>query len=189
MQQNSEGNLQSQSAYHMPHINNSKAGGREWETDTARWTSSTYRIKFAAVGYVDAQIEGEQAFDLSAYGISSTLRTLLEDYSDGDLRIAAAWVAAYQNHDVANALQSMAAHAYNSGADMPELQDVFIAIEADLYLPGGLKMPVTCVTNIVPHGNHEDRMDKFVAVLDPSETRFYIDERVDFIGSQDLLLH
>jgi hypothetical protein len=61
---------------------------------------------------------------------------------------------------------------------MPPLQNLFIATNAELFLPRGLKIVVSCVTNIVPR-REDDTVDKFVAVLDPSEAQLYIQERAD----------
>ena len=161
-----------------------------WDAETARWTSPTYNVQFATVAYVDQQPEGEYSFDLSAYGISRLLYSMLDDYSAGDLRQAAEWVTTHQNHVVADILQNMAIAAHQSGETIPALQDLFIATETELYLPHGLKMPVGCVTNIVPRGTIDDGMDKFVALLDPSETKAYIDERAEFInGRLDQHIH
>jgi hypothetical protein len=155
----------------------------KWDAKTARWTSSTYDVKFASVTYVDVQPEDEYSFDLSAYGISRLLRRLLGSYSDRDLHRAAEWVTTHQNHVVADILQDMAIAAHQSGETIPELQDLFIATETELYLPYGMKMPICCVTNIVPRDTPDDGMDKFVALLEPSEAESYVNERIAFVNN------
>lgn len=160
--------------------------------DTARWTSPSYHIQFATVRQFDQDDNAESAFDLSAWGLSRSLRDLLQDYSERDLREAVDWTTTHQNRLVAEILEAMASEARQQGRGIPPLDTVFITVEADLYLPRGLRMSVACVTNIVPldNGDDSDGLNKFVAVLDPGEAQAYIDERsgMDF-PDDDPILH
>lgn len=151
--------------------------------DTGRWTSPVYRVQFARIERVQVPAWDddpdylEPPFHLSAWGISEGLYSLLVDYSARDIYDATSWLTTTQNRLVVNALEQMSQDSTMHAGNMPSLEHLFIAIETELYLPRGLRMPVSCVTNIVPHGNDTDALDKFVAVLDPGETRFYIRER------------
>lgn len=148
-----------------------------WQHDTARWTSGAYRVQFDTVKYMPGSGDDDM-FDVSAWGISHSLRHLLADYRDEEIRNAAEWLAGNQSTLVANLLEDMAVNAYHQGEAMPPLQNLFIATNAELFLPRGLKIVVSCVTNIVPR-REDDTVDKFVAVLDPSEAQLYIQERAD----------
>ncbi len=151
--------------------------------DTGRWTSPVYRVQFArveqvqSVPYDEEQDYLEPPFHLSAWGISNGLYSLLDDYSDRAIYDATAWLTTTQNRLVVTALEQMSQDTLRHEEPMPSLEYLFIAVEAELYLPRGLRMPVNCVTNIIPHGADTNALDKFVAVLDPGETRFYIQER------------
>lgn len=148
-----------------------------WDYMTARWTSNTYRVRFHTVQSIaETDTSDFNAFQMSAWGISRQLREFLSDYTDGEIRTATEWLAIYQNQMVVDALEMMVQNAHMSGKRVPELENTFIAVEVELFLPRGLKIPVNCVTNIVP-ASDDDGMNKFVAVLDPAETRLYIDER------------
>lgn len=147
-----------------------------WDAETSRWTSSSYRVRFDTVGTIDTA-EGDEEFNLSAWGISRSLRQFLVDYNDFEILEASHRAAMYQNTIVIDVLDDMMRSAYKSGKPLPRLENTFIAIEVEMYLPRGLKVPVCCVTNIVPGNGEDDTMDKFVAVLDPAEARAYIDER------------
>jgi hypothetical protein len=152
--------------------------------DTGRWTSQAYQVQFARVEEVpriqpDATDPDymESPFHMSAWGISKGLYSLLEGYTPREIYDATGWLTTMQNHLVVDALEQMKYDAYYDGQHMPPLEYLFIAIDAELYLPRGLKMHVTCVTNIVPHSDKSDELDKFVAVLDPGEAKSYILER------------
>jgi hypothetical protein len=149
------------------------------EIDTSRWTSSAYQIQFGQISYVVPHAQQETAFALSAWGISQGLKALLETYSDSDIKAAAEWLTMQQNTLVAQMLEQMSYELRLEGAALPPLENLFITIEAEMFLPKGLRMDVTCVTNIVPvtHDEEDDSLQKFVAVLDPSEARAYILER------------
>lgn len=144
--------------------------------ETERWTSPIYQIQFGAVESITEEND-EYSFDTSAWGISTTLWRLLADYSRLTLRTSIEWLTAHQNQMVADILENLAYDSHRRGEPIPPLQHVFIAVESELYMPRGLRLPVICVTNIVPHGDEEDSMDKFVAVLDPGEAELYINER------------
>lgn len=141
--------------------------------DTTRWTSKIYNIQFGQVAVVQRQPEQEAAFALSAWGLSQRLRALLADFDDTQIRDSAEWLTLQQNALVADVLEQM---QYSLQA-APPLEHLFISIDAELFLPRGLKMIVTCVTNIVPNGSPSDGLDKFVALLDPGEVQSYIVER------------
>lgn len=147
------------------------------EIDTSRWTSPAYQIQFGQVAYVVPQAHQETAFALSAWGISQGLKALLVGYSDSDVRNSAEWLTMQQNTLVAQMLEQMAYELRLDGAALPPLENLFITIDAEMFLPRGLRMDVTCVTNIVPQGDEQEGLQKFVAVLDPSEARAYILER------------
>jgi hypothetical protein len=102
---------------------------------------------------------------------------LLRDYSDGQVEDAARWVTMQQNGLVADILEQMSFDTRLGAAPLPPLEQLFITVDAELYLPRGLRLPVTCVTNIVPHERDDDGLEKFVAVLDPGEVQPYIQER------------
>jgi hypothetical protein len=141
--------------------------------DTNRWTSPVYNVQFGQVSIVAPEAEQEAAFKVSAWGLSKNLRSLLKDYSDAHVREATEWLTLQQNALVADVLEQM----QYSGQAIPPLEHLFIAIDGELFLPNGLRMLVTCVTNIVPHGTPSDGLDKFVAILDPGESDKYVIER------------
>jgi hypothetical protein len=147
------------------------------EVDTLRWTSPAYQIQFGQVAYVVPQGQQETAFALSAWGISRGLKALLETYSDSDTRDAAEWLTMQQNSLVAQMLEQMSYELRLDGGSLPPLENLFITIDSEMFLPHGLRLDVTCVTNIVPQGEKNEGLQKFVAVLDPSEARAYILER------------
>jgi hypothetical protein len=141
--------------------------------DTNRWTSPIYNVQFGQVAVVEPEPEQEAAFAVSAWGLSKNLSSLLKDYSDTHVREATEWLTIQQNALVADVLDQM----QYSRQGIPPLEHLFIAIDGELFLPNGLRMLVTCVTNIVPHGTPADGLDKFVAILDPGESDTYVGER------------
>lgn len=145
--------------------------------DTARWTSPAYQVQFGQIAYVQPQAQQETAFALSAWGVSQGVKTMLAGYSDTEIQQSAEWLTMQQNAMVAQMLEQMSYEMRLDGGTLPPLEDLFITIDAELFLPRGLRMDVTCVTNIVPQGDEHDSLQKFVAVLDPSEARAYIVER------------
>lgn len=145
--------------------------------DTERWTSPSYHIQFETIEYVLAEPDDDETFDMSAWGISRGLRALLADYSDWQVAVSTRRITGYQSQVVANVLENMAMDAQSRGESIPPLEHLFIAIDGMLFMPDGLRVDVCCVTNIVPRGEPEDGLDKFVAILDPGEAQFYIDER------------
>lgn len=148
----------------------------EAHSATSRWTSSAYAVQFATVRQFEPFSHG-QSFDLSAWGISHLLRNLLLDVPDSQIRSATDWLTSHQNDLIADLLHRIAHESQLTGSKVPPLHEMFITVEDTLVLPQGIQMPVACVTNIVPHGNEEDSMDKFVAVLDAVEIETYINER------------
>lgn len=147
-----------------------------WEDATARWTSSHFQVRFGSVRFVTHDADKESAFSLSAWGISEALHELLADYGDDVLHEATAFLTSRQSQVVAELLNEIAHDVRRSGEIMPALEDLFIAVNVDLYLPRGLKMIVTCVTNMVMHED-DYGIEKFVAILDPGEVQIYIEER------------
>jgi hypothetical protein len=147
------------------------------EIDTSRWTSPAYQIQFGQIAYVVPQAQQETAFALSAWGISQGLKALLEGYSETDIRASAEWLTMQQNSLVAHMLEQMSYELQLDGAVLPPLENLFITIDSEMFLPHGLRLDVTCVTNIVPQRDEDESLQKFVAVLDPSEARAYILER------------
>lgn len=141
---------------------------------TARWTSPAYDVNFGQIDAVHTDHLQEQSFRLSAWGLSSGLRSLLEDYSDDDIRKAISWLTIQQNAYVAMLLDQVSI-APEWDTTTPTLNQLYFAIDAELFLPRGLRMVVTCVTNIVASSDGE--LDKFVAVLDPGEAYLYVQER------------
>ncbi|MCA9885940.1 MAG: hypothetical protein KC546_15975 [Anaerolineae bacterium] len=150
--------------------------GNQWQSDTARWTSNAYQVQFDTVQYLQSN-EDDESFRMSAWGMSHRLRLLLGDYRDDEIRSATEWLANHQNMIVADMLEDMALHSFRQGETMPPLHTLFIAVETDLFLPRGLKINVSCITNMVPDDDSDDSVDKFVAVLDPSEAHLYVMER------------
>ncbi|MDQ7024630.1 MAG: hypothetical protein Q9P01_07305 [Anaerolineae bacterium] len=143
--------------------------------DTNRWTAHIYTVQFEQVSIMQPEPDEEATFAVSAWGLSKNLSSLLTDYSDKHVREATEWLTLQQNALVADVLEQM----QYSGQAIPPLEHLFIAIDGELFLPYGLRMLVTCITNIVPRGNPSDGLDKFVAILDPSETDSYVSERKD----------
>lgn len=140
---------------------------------TARWTSTVYGVQFGQVALLEPQPDQTIAFQMSAWGLSKGLRTLLADYSDAEVSRGIEWLMTYQTILVVNMLEQISMES----RFMPSLEQIFLSIDAELFLPRGLRMSVTCITNIVPRNNDDDGLDKFVAVLDPSEAQAYIQER------------
>lgn len=161
----------------------------EWHSETARWTSSAYQVQFDTVQYLHAD-EQDDVFRMSAWGMSQRLRSLLSDYRDEEISSATQWLANYQSNVVADLLEDLAVQTFRQGESMPPLHTLFIAVETELFLPHGLKINVSCVTNIVPEDESEDSLDKFVAVLDPSEAQLYVMERSDgYVPQRTQYLH
>lgn len=144
--------------------------------DTERWTSSAYQITFDQIALIDSQENPDASFRLSAWGISTSLRQLLADYSDQDIRKAVDWLTIQQNAYVALMLEDAMLNV-EQRIDLPMLDQIFISIDAELYLPRGLRMIVTCITNIVQVDENNHELDKFVAVVDPGEAHVYAIER------------
>ncbi|MCA9912489.1 MAG: hypothetical protein KC496_04055, partial [Anaerolineae bacterium] len=117
---------------------------------TSRWTSRAYEVQFGQIETLKSGEEEFSAFTLSAWGLSRDLRSLLSDYSDGQIQDAAKWVTMQQNVLVADILEQMSYDTQMGVATLPPLEHLFITVDAELFLPRGLRMPVTCVTNIVP---------------------------------------
>jgi len=146
--------------------------------NTERWTSDAYRVRFAQIESIQPDSEDEEiAFDLSAWGISSGLRHLLVDYSDNELRDSSQWLTAQQNHLVADLLAQLLSESRLISDDVPQIEHLFITVHAELFLSHGLRMHVACVTNIVPREANSNRLEKFVAILDPGEVQAYVSER------------
>ncbi len=156
---------------------------------TSRWTSRAYEVQFGQIETLKTGEEEMSAFSLSAWGLSRDLRALLSDYSDVQIHDAAKWVTMQQNNLVADILEQMSYETQLGTANLPPLEQLFITVEAELFLPHGLRLPVTCVTNIVPHDPTEDSLEKFVAVLDPGEVRPYIQERRENNPFEPQILH
>lgn len=156
---------------------------------TARWTSSAYKIQFGQVDYVTGQSPQDAGFNMSAWGISENLRALLADFTDAEIASAVEWLTIQQNAYLAILLEEARSNLAGD-LDSPILEQLFIAIDAELFLPRGLRLIVTCVTNIVQAMTDNNHLDKFVAVLDPGEAKQYIVERRD-INTQynDNLIH
>lgn len=144
--------------------------------DTERWTSSAYQIKFSQISLVDTQDNPDDSFRMSAWGLSTALRQLLSDYSEQDIQTASDWLIIQQNAYVAMMLED-AMMGFGSPLDLPMLDQIFISIEAEIFLPKGLRMLVNCITNIVEVDASTHALDKFVAIVDPGEAQHYILER------------
>ena len=143
--------------------------------DPSRWTSEAYDIQFGQIETIQQKAKGESVYRMSAWGLSRSIRNLLADYSNDAIRQAVEWMAEYQNEAVLDVLEEL---QYQPAQVLP-IEQLFIAVDTDLFLGKGLRMPVTCVTNIVPYGNIANGLEKFVAVLDPAEVNLYIAERKD----------
>lgn len=157
--------------------------------DVERWTSTAYRIRFGQVEFVQTPPDQEGAFHISAWGISKSLRDLLSDYSNQQIHDATAHLTLQQNSIVAEILEQVSFSSRLEGGMIPSLEELFIAIHAEIYLPRGLRMLVTCVTNIVSHGE-DAGLDKFVAILDPGEAQMYVQERKgNSTPSSDKMFH
>lgn len=147
--------------------------------DTARWTADAYRVQFGLVDIIPPAPDSQDAFLMSAWGLSRELCLFLADYSEADIRQAVNWLTVQQNALVANMLEHFAMMTRQSG-EVFALEKLFVSIETDIYLSGGLRLPVVCVTNIVPHGSISHGLDKFAAILDSGEVQAYIAERRGF---------
>lgn len=157
--------------------------------DTGRWTSDVYTVQFGQIEHLSNTQEGDNAFRYSAWGMSSALRELLADYSDSKIRNGAQHLTVQQNHFVGELLAHFALDWSRNNEPMPALETLFFTVDAELFLPHGLRMHVVCVTNIVPVNDHE-ALDKFVAILDPGEAAAYVAERKHWQNPQvDGLLH
>jgi hypothetical protein len=154
-------------------------------TSIERWTSSAYRIRFGQIAFVYPEPDQEAAFRVSAWGISENLRYLLADYSDEHIRQTAEWLTIQQNTLVADVLDQVQNDPYLVEDGIPPLEHIFISFNSEMYLKGGLRLSVICVTNIVPYGQPTAGLDKFVALLDPGEAKTYIRERRGSAGIQD----
>ena len=55
----------------------------ELDSDTARWTSPAYGVRFGRVAEVMGQAAQQETFRVSAWGLSAGLTDLLADYSEG----------------------------------------------------------------------------------------------------------
>lgn len=156
---------------------------------TSRWTSRAYGVQFGQIETLKTGEEEFSAFTLSAWGLSRDLRALLSDYTDGQIQDAAKWVTMQQNNLVADILEQMSYDTHMGLSTLPPLEQLFITVDAELFLPRGLRLPVTCVTNIVSEDSEEERLEKFVAVLDPGEVKPYIQERRENNPFDQPILH
>lgn len=144
---------------------------------TARWTATAYAVGFGQVEQVPQLSEEQQAFQVSAWGVSAILRELLGDYSNMQVRASAEWLTLQQNQLVSEMLMMSQIDWFREHEPAPPLENMFFSVDTELFLPHGMMMHVTCVTNIVPRGEADDGLDKFVAILEPSEVTAYIAER------------
>lgn len=143
------------------------------EFDSSRWTSEVYTIQFGQISTTRQKAKGESIYRMSGWGVSQSLRSLLADYSNDAVRQAVEWMADRQNEIVLDILEEL----QYQPTQILSIEQLFIAVDTELFLTKGLRMPVTCVTNIVPYGNIASGLEKFVAILDPSEANQYIAER------------
>lgn len=144
------------------------------EADTARWTSDFYRIEFDRISQIIPENVDDDTFRVSAWGLSTGLSQLLASYSAVQVKTAVDWLVIRQN---AHMVVMLGEAMRSSDFDFRLLDQMFITIDAELFLPRGLRMHVTCITNIVQVGADSAELDKFVAVLDPGEAETYIQER------------
>lgn len=147
---------------------------------TARWTAPAYAVKFGQVEQLPQAPEEQRAFGVSAWGVSVVIRDLLADFSNTQVRDSAEWLTLQQNQLVSEMLVMSQIDWFRVHEPAPPLENMFFSIDTELFLPRGLMMHVTCVTNIVPRGGAEDGLDKFVAILDPGEVPPYIAERKSY---------
>lgn len=144
--------------------------------DLTRWTSEGFQVRFGQVALLPITNQDSQ-FQSSAWGISTCLCDLLDEYSDEERAEAGRWLTLQQNGAVAMMLEDITYEFQASNKQVPALEDLFFPIDAELFLPRGLRMDVICVTNIVPDPDSGEGLEKFVAVLDHSEVEQYINER------------
>lgn len=147
------------------------------EQATARWTSPIYAVKFGQVEHIPYYPDEQDAFQMSAWGVSAVLRELLADYSDTQIRSSAEWLTLQQNQVVGEMLVMSQMEQQILNDKMAPLETMFFVVDSELYLPRGLRMQVACITNIVPLGEPDYGLDKFVAIVDPGEVSTYIAER------------
>ena len=148
------------------------------EADTARWTSPAFQVRFGHIAELEQQQHEIEPFRVSAWGLSEGLSQLLADYTSSGLHSALDWMIVHQNARMVMMLnEAVVAQDFNYDI----LDRVFISIDTEIFLRGGLRMHVTCVTNIVQVDSETSALDKFVAVLDPGEAEQYIRERRDMI--------
>ena len=144
------------------------------EADTARWTSPAFQIRFGHITELAQQSYEIEAFRVSAWGLSEGLSQLLSDYPSSMLHHTLDTLIVNQNaHMVMMLNEAMTISDFNYDI----LDQVFITIDTEIFLPGGLRMHVACVTNIAQVNSDTATLDKFVAILDPGEAEHYIRER------------
>jgi hypothetical protein len=145
-------------------------------SELSRWTSAAFQVRFGHIAMLPTHIH-DKNFNMSAWGLSTTLCDLLDQYSREEIAEAGRWLTIQQNAMVAMMLEEITFEAHMSRKQAPAIEDLFFSLDAELYLPRGLRMDVICVTNIVPDQESDDGLEKFVAVLDYSEVEQYIIER------------
>jgi len=153
--------------------------------DTLRWTSKEYDITFHRVTQ-ESPVQSSEGVTLTAWGISNNLQSFLVDYSVETVN----WtVRSYLPHvidTVVDIIAELIEQSERTGQDIPPLETLYLVVQADLVMPDASIFPVDFVINIVKRRNPLEVM-KFIAVVDPSESGVYIDERTLHIPEHDLL--
>ncbi|MGJ3237974.1 MAG: hypothetical protein ACFE0Q_04650 [Anaerolineae bacterium] len=160
-------------------------------TQTARWTSPAYGINFGHIAKMPIDEQEANIFRFSAWGLSSSLSRLLAHYPESQVKASAQALIADQHEHVIVALEQIIS-GMNSEFYTSDLDHIFVTVpNCDMFLAGGLRLPVTCVTNIlqVKGGPEVATLNKFVAVLDAGEVQPYITERMGMIITRQVYLH
>lgn len=153
--------------------------------DTVRWSSADYQIKFERITQ-EAPVKAPEGLTLTAWGLSKNLNLLLNNPKPAQITDIVRSYLPYIIDTVVDMIAAMIDESERSNTRFPPIDSLYLVVQADLVMPGYSILPVDFVTNII-RSHKPNKVIKFIALLDPSETSIYIDERVnklDFIGNE-----
>jgi len=153
--------------------------------DTIRWASVDYQIKFERITQ-ETPIKAPEGLTLTAWGLSKNLNLLLNNPSPEQITDIVRSYLPYIIETVVDMIALMIDESERTNSRFPPIDSLYLVVQADLVMPGYSILPVDFVTNIV-RSQKPDKVIKFIALLDPSETSIYIDERtnnLDYIGNE-----
>lgn len=153
--------------------------------DTMRWTSKEYDITFHRITQ-ESPIESPDGMTLTAWGISNNLQSFLVDYSIETVNRVVRSYLPYVIDTVVGIIAELLERTERQGDAIPPLESLYLVVQADLIMPDRSVFPVDFITNIVKQPNPLKVM-KFIAVVDPSESGVYIDERTAQLPNNDWL--